>query len=199
MATVNCRALPPLRPDQIEKFWSKVRKAGPDECWLWTASGYMNGYGKMNLSFGDWFMTTGAHRISYAIHFGSIPKNRYVLHKCDVRRCVNPNHFFIGDALDNARDKIKKGRDNSGTVNGMARKDVSENDIYFMREMYASGRWSMDEIGKIFYKNKNTARKAIIGISWKHVPMPIGMPVGPFSRSSKPENRAKPIHVVTVT
>ena len=51
-----------------------------------------------------------AHRFSYEHHIGPIPTGMFVLHRCDVRRCVNPAHLFIGDARDNLLDCIEKGR-----------------------------------------------------------------------------------------
>lgn len=52
----------------------------------------------------------GAHRVSWIIFRGKIPKGKHVLHKCDTPLCVNPKHLFIGTALDNIRDCFNKGR-----------------------------------------------------------------------------------------
>ncbi len=101
----------------IERFWSKVKKT--DLCWEWTAGKHL-GYGKISI------LNKGvrAHRYSYELHFGAIPKGMMVCHRCDNRCCVRPDHLFIGTAEDNARDAYYKGRINNfngakiGNTNG---------------------------------------------------------------------------------
>lgn len=51
-----------------------------------------------------------AHRVSWELHNGSIPDNMFVLHKCDIGQCVNPDHLFLGTHKDNCQDGLKKGR-----------------------------------------------------------------------------------------
>jgi len=75
-------------------------------CYLWlgklNSSGYASKYfgGKMEL----------AHRIAWILENGAIPHGMQVLHRCDVRSCVNPDHLFLGTQRDNLRDAIRKGR-----------------------------------------------------------------------------------------
>lgn len=112
-----------LNPQQFQNFWAKVNKDGPipahkpelGKCWLWTASKNPRGYGHFWAS-----KIQSAHRVSYIEEFGKIPDGISVLHKCDVRNCVNPQHLFIGTQLDNVQDMISKGRDNHaiGDANG---------------------------------------------------------------------------------
>lgn len=96
---------PGFRGSPEERFWKKVQKSAG--CWVWTASSYPNGYGMFSPSAGE---LTGAHRFSYRLHFGPIPRRKKVLHTCDNRPCVRPDHLFLGTTRDNLLDAIRKGR-----------------------------------------------------------------------------------------
>lgn len=75
-------------------------------CWLWQGAIKSNGYGHLNIDG----RTVGAHRVAYELHVGPVPEGMRVLHSCDVRRCVNPDHLHIGTAADNSREMVERGR-----------------------------------------------------------------------------------------
>lgn len=100
-----------------ERFWEKVDKRGHSDCWLWTASLDGKGYGQ----FWDGKRRRVAHNYSYELHNGTIPTGLIVCHDCpggDNRRCVNPNHLFVGTQGDNMRDMVAKGRHYQPDVRG---------------------------------------------------------------------------------
>ena len=87
-----------------ERFWNCVKKSSG--CWEWTASCYgETGYG----CFYDG-KAYSAHRYSWVIHFGKIPSGKCVLHRCDNRRCIRPDHLWIGTKKQNSLDMAAKGR-----------------------------------------------------------------------------------------
>lgn len=93
----------------MERFWSKVNKT--DGCWLWTAAiCKSNGYGK----FGFNGKTPDAHRFAWQLVHGEIPDGLHVLHTCDVKLCVNPDHLYLGTHRDNMRDARLRHRYPSG-------------------------------------------------------------------------------------
>lgn len=104
-----------------DRFWGKVHKAkNVADCWLWTASHYKNGYGQFRIST----KRNGyAHIFSWILHHGldGLDKNICVLHRCDVRDCVNPLHLFLGTNQDNCNDKVAKKRQNFGSKHPMAK------------------------------------------------------------------------------
>ena len=94
-----------------ERFWNKVDRCGPDECWEWLADKELKGYGRFKVAG----RVIKAHRFAWELENGEVPKDLCVLHKCDVPSCVNPAHLFLGTRGDNNRDCIRKGRGGSQT------------------------------------------------------------------------------------
>jgi len=93
--------------DDIERFWKKVDKRSPDECWEW--KGWRtgrNGYGQFIIQ-GHRFR---AHRVAWELSTGISPNGLLVCHHCDNKPCCNPSHLFLGTVSDNARDMVKKGK-----------------------------------------------------------------------------------------
>lgn len=100
-----------IRRPLEERFWDKVDKRGPDDCWVWQGASASNGYGHL----GDPERgTVIAHVLSWEIEHGQrVPNGMCVLHDCplgDNRKCVNPHHLWIGTKRDNTLDMIRKGR-----------------------------------------------------------------------------------------
>lgn len=85
-----------------KSFWAKVNVTGPKSCWIWTASKTQQGYGRIG--------NLRAHRLSWMLKYGSIPKGLDCCHTCDNEACVNPVHLFIGTRSDNVNDSVAKGR-----------------------------------------------------------------------------------------
>jgi hypothetical protein len=98
-----------------ERFWPKVNKNGPRQphmptpCWEWTGFVNWGGYGQLRDA--DKRRPVGAHRVSWALANGrEAPDGVDVMHACDNRKCVRPEHLSVGSRLDNVRDMISKGR-----------------------------------------------------------------------------------------
>ncbi len=94
----------------IERFWNFVDYSAlsPAGCWIWCGGKLRGNYGAFHVNGA----TRRAHRFSYELKFGTIPKGMFVCHRCDCPLCVNPNHLFVGTPKDNMLDKVNKNRHN---------------------------------------------------------------------------------------
>lgn len=95
-----------MKPN-IERFWKKVEKT--KACWNWIGAQTKDGYGNLTYNKKTW----RAHRFSWFLQYNENPILQ-VLHCCDNRLCVNPEHLFLGTNDDNIQDKIQKQRQRSG-------------------------------------------------------------------------------------
>lgn len=152
-----------------DRFWRKVAKAGPDECWLWTGQINPNGYGRISRGLKD-EGAISAHRASVEIATGKpVPDDMVVMHKCDNPGCVNPAHLVVGTHAENTADMIAKGRKRTvapvGNGNGKAL--LTPDLVRYIRASVEEK--SMAEIARELGVGKNTVRGVITGRTWAHV------------------------------
>jgi hypothetical protein len=91
-----------------DRLMAKVIPVTECGCWLFEGTLNEGGYGQINT--GKMGKHSLAHRVSYSLFVGEIPKGKHVLHMCDVRCCVNPEHLWIGCHADNMADMSRKKR-----------------------------------------------------------------------------------------
>lgn len=147
-----------------EHFWDSVDKS--DDCWLWTAAKAKNGYGLLRIKGEHGFTHEFTHRYSYQLAYGPIPDSLCVLHSCDVRNCIRPDHLFLGTRLDNAVDCKAKGRTLRGEKHHKTK--LSDDGVRQLRIDFANGvlpaalseRYGIDE-GYAYQVAKGKARKYV--------------------------------------
>lgn len=94
---------------KTDRFWSKVQRGNKTACWHWLGAKKPSGYGNVRRNK----IYTSAHRVSWELTFGPIPKGMQVQHSCDNPSCCNPNHLMLGTVVSNYVDMVRKGRGNS--------------------------------------------------------------------------------------
>lgn len=105
-----------LRVDLESRFWTKVDRRGPDDCWLWIAQarigqkGKFPGYGSISGTVNGKKRPLYSNRVAWELTNGPIPDGLFVLHTCDVSLCCNPRHLFLGTQQTNLNDAREKGR-----------------------------------------------------------------------------------------
>lgn len=153
-----------LTPAWSSRFWSKIDVQNSYECHNWTA-GLSGGYGifhpaniKVN---GKWKSAPKrAHVLVWELTYGPIPEGQCVLHKCDNRKCCNPNHLFLGTRGDNIRDCAKKLR------HGRARLDPTT--VKLIRYRRKEG-FSLAQISEELCISKRTISDIVYNKTWVHL------------------------------
>jgi len=92
-----------------ERFYDKVMPEPNSGCWLWVGS-ERKGYGRLYCRENGRQKPYSAHRLSYELHKGAIPRGMIICHRCDNTYCVNPDHLYCGTHEQNTADMFARGR-----------------------------------------------------------------------------------------
>ena len=154
-----------LLQEEKERFLSKIKEV--NGCWEWQGSVSDKGYGQVTISRLS-KSTMKSHRVSYLQYKGQIPEGLFVLHECDNRKCVNPDHLFTGTAKDNTDDMIRKGRYHSGSSYGStngASKLTEDEVLQLVQQLNLNNKQLADK-----YKiSSNTVSDIRTGKTWNHL------------------------------
>lgn len=150
-----------------QRFFSKIQKT--ETCWLWQASKNPHGYANVTTyKNGKSFMAIGS-RVAWELFRGPIPEGLCVLHTCDIRHCVNPDHLFLGTKRDNSNDMIKKGRARHNGLKGPSNPNskLTWKQARQIRHLYATGDFSQRFLGEIYHLSLATIQDVLNNISYK--------------------------------
>lgn len=149
-----------------DRFWPKVNKT--ETCWLWTAAKKEFGYGVIGCPDRPG-RTLRAHRVSWVLANGEIPDGLFVLHKCDVPACVNPDHLFLGTRQENTDDMVAKGRQariGNGSGEDSPNSKLNWAQVRDIRNRSDAGE-TQKSIAKSYGIDKSTVAQIIHRKTWK--------------------------------
>lgn len=151
-------------PDMRERFLKFAEPEPMSGCWLWTGHVDGKGYGRFQIRS---YESEHAHRAAWEIFRGEVPPGLHVLHRCDVKCCVNPYHLFVGTNRDNVDDKVRKGRAKLLACRGSrhGRSKLTEQQIHEIR----ASRKTPTELGKIYGVSRGTIWSVRTRRFWTHV------------------------------
>jgi len=162
-----------------ERFWPKVDRRGPDECWLWTGArtgtaGSADRYGYLGAipasSNGPAVPAKRAHVASWEIRHGQpVPSGMTVCHTCDVPLCVNPDHLFAGTQGDNNRDRAAKGREANRHGSRNPNSKLTPEQVAEIRQRYSEGE-SQGVLAREFGVIQPHVSRIVRGESWTGEP-----------------------------
>ena len=142
----------------IQRILASCQPLDKNGCLIWTGRKNRKGYGTWGKDY--------AHRIMYELCKGPIPKGLVVMHTCDVRDCIQPDHLLIGTVHDNTMDMVHKKRHRwfAGADNGNAKLTIEQ--VQTIRLERAQGV-TLKALAKKYGVGFTAIHKIVMGLTWK--------------------------------
>ena len=155
-----------LNSQEEARFWAKVQKLRPDQCWPWIAKSKAHGYGLWRVRK----ILFRALRVSWVLtNRQLIPAGLEIRHSCHNPICCNPEHLLTGTRKQNMQDSVRAGRTKGirvGSKNGFA--DLDELKVRRVKQMLKDGRRHID-IAEEVGISRPTVTRINTGHIWSHV------------------------------
>lgn len=170
---------------EVRRFRSYTDKPnGEPGCWEWMGPKDPKGYGSFYVTRDSESFTLLAHRAAFIIAAGPIPEGKLILHHCDNRAYINPQHLFPGSAQENMADMISKGRGN--------RQKLTVGQVKVIRVLGQEGRLSYREIATMFDVSEAAIATILERRSWAWLKE--DFPIKEEQRTSPKSKRSSPIY-----
>lgn len=155
------------RPDELRARMDAKTERTESGCVEWRGAMFTNGYGCVVVS-GKLY---GAHRVAWQLAHGPIGPGLCVCHRCDNRRCIRPDHLFLGTKGENAADRDQKGRTTRGE--DITRAKLTDDDVRQIRAEYAARagrRYGRTRVLALRFGVDESCIYAIVNRrTWRHV------------------------------
>ncbi|XAM00585.1 HNH endonuclease signature motif containing protein [Phycisphaeraceae bacterium D3-23] len=138
-------------------------KLGKRGCWVWTGPLHSDGYGAWNAAGRQ----VKAHRASYLLQVGPIPRGRFVTHTCDNKRCINPDHLHLVTHKTLYLHNKKNGHVARGERNGFA--TLTAKDVRRIRKLAKAGKYPHRTIGDMVGCHQTNVTRILNGTYWAHL------------------------------
>ena len=163
--------------DTETRFWTKVdRRFAVGACWEWLGS-MSGGYGQIQFQG----KVERAHRVSYLLFVGPIADGLWVLHQCDNKKCVRPDHLRLGTREENAREAVERGRMATGDRNAarlypervrrgvdQTNSKLTDDDVRAIRKRYSDGE-TQAALSKEYGIQASHISLIVTRRAWRHV------------------------------
>ena len=151
--------------DPKELLYEKFDRDETTGCWNWNGCLRWDGYGQYScVALLGRKVGMPASRASWIIHKGMPPENLFVCHTCDNRRCVNPDHLFLGTAKQNSEDAVAKKRVYGGERHWKAK--LTRSDAEEARTLRKDG-WKIKSIADKFGVTTSAIDGILSGANWR--------------------------------
>jgi len=157
---VNAREIRKLISADDILEWCEPSRGG---CWKWLGSLHNDGYAAWNVGGKQ----VKVHRASYLLNVGPVPKQRFVVHTCGNRDCVNPDHLKLVDFKGLYQHNLKNGNVARGERNGFA--TMTAKKVRRVRQLAKTGKYSHRQIGNIVGCHQSNITRIINRTYWGHI------------------------------